>query len=274
MPTPDPNVTLTSLTVDGNAVAPGSAVSGQGVHTVVATGSDGGVSTTAFVIDTVGPTVEITSGTGTGCRHPVARDLHVHRFRAGDVRVPSRHPLFAPCSSPVNYGVLTPGNHTFQVLGTDIATNRRSRDDSLVDGQCDSADDDRLRQGRRHLLDRVRWDEPQAAHLRQRGRSAAGAQPGGNDALSSRVTWRRAAAFRMDVRRAARCSATVGTGNAANPAFSKAGDKLAFDSAGSGSNREILVAPFPANRDRRPRAHEHLSRERATTSHRRGRPTA
>jgi Tol biopolymer transport system component len=38
---------------------------------------------------------------------------------------------------------------------------------------------------------------------------------------------------------------TSGTGNPANPAFSEAGDKLAFDSAASATNRDIFLAPFP-----------------------------
>ena len=87
--TPAANVTLTSLTVDGNAIAPGSLVSGKGVHTVVATGSDGRVSTTAFVIDTIGPTVEITSA----AQGAVTQSPAIFTFTASEpahVRVPSR----------------------------------------------------------------------------------------------------------------------------------------------------------------------------------------
>ena len=234
--------TLTSLTVDGNAIAPGASVSGQGVHTVVATASDGASSTTSFVIDTVPPSVEITSGPSGTTQSPAIFTFGAPEAATFACSLDTSP--FVPCSSPVSYGTVPNGSHTFRVRATDAAGNaaeatRTWTSDSSVRTAIVFA-----RGGDIYSI------EQDGTNLRQITSGAPDDRQPALDPTGTRIVFSRNAAggrqlFRVDVDGQNVVQLTSGPGDAANPAFARNGARIAFDSARPGSrSRDVWAAPF------------------------------
>ena len=239
-------VTLTSLTVDGDAIVPGASVSSQGVHTVVATGSNGDSSTTKFVIDSIAPFVSITSGPAQGSS--TSATTANFAFTASEPAILECKldggPFVACQGGAVSYPGLGPGLHTFVVHATDVAENMReivrtwtvaaatrsrivfSRGGDIYSINIDGTGLTRVTSGLPEDLQPV-------------------LDPSGTLVVFSRNTVGGRQLFRVGAGGGTPVQLTTGPGDNMNPAFSPVGDRIAFDSARSGSkDRDIYTAPF------------------------------
>lgn len=116
MPCPPPNITFSGLA--------------DGAHTfdirASESGHTGNAPTYAFTVDTVPPVVAI----GTPPPDPTNITSGTIAFSAGDavtVLCGFDTPTLTPCTSPVSYGPLANGQHSFLVTGTDAAGNSASK---------------------------------------------------------------------------------------------------------------------------------------------------
>ncbi len=127
------------LSVDGAApAAPPLQVTGNGVHTVVAQGSNGDTATTSFVIDTAPPSVTITAGpaagsatTSTGATFELEASEPGSSFECA-----LDDASFSSCTSATQYTGLAEGRHAFRVRATDVAGNTGAQQTRIwfVDG--------------------------------------------------------------------------------------------------------------------------------------------